>query len=66
MTIAAAKIARALLARLLFATHGLIVIWRVASIYKDIKFWLFGVCLVVLFLEGALLILQREGDETRW
>lgn len=66
MELPVAKLLRALLARLLFAVHGLVVIWRVASIYKDNIYWLFGICLIAIFIEGGLVIYQRHGNETTW
>lgn len=60
------KILRALAARLLFSIHGLIAIWRVASLYQDGIFWLFVLIIIAMFVEGILNVLQRQGAETRW
>lgn len=64
--VSATKVLRALSARFLFAAHGLLCTWRVASIYNNSIFWCFGLILVLIFVEGAVLIFYRRANESRW
>ena len=60
------KISKAILARLIFAVHGSIAIWRVTVIYDNVRyFYLFGT-LGCLFLETVLSICIRHGEELKW
>jgi hypothetical protein len=60
------KAIRALFARLLFVIHGLIAIWRIASVSGNPAYWMLAFILVVIFIEGALIIFTRRGNENRW
>ncbi len=60
------KVARALLARLLFVIHSLITIWQTVEIYQKQAYWSFSLITIAILIEGAVTLLQRGGDESRW
>ena len=60
------KVTRALLARAIFAVHSIVAIWRVCTYTQRPIYWVFIGVPLTLFLEGAVTILLRDGDEYKW
>ncbi|WAR14321.1 TMM26-like protein [Mya arenaria] len=57
------SISRALSVRLLFASHGVISIWRLADVTKERRYWYLSSTLVLLFLETMVIVVKRQGKE---
>uniref|UniRef100_A0A915IVS0 Transmembrane protein 26 n=1 Tax=Romanomermis culicivorax TaxID=13658 RepID=A0A915IVS0_ROMCU len=60
------KVMGALIARMLFAAHNIVAIWRLYDETEDMTFWLLGFAPILLFLEAAVTILWHQGDEYTW
>ena len=67
---------KAALARFLFGTHTLVIIWRVVSQEQEedvdrnmfetiLLYWMLIVGIIVLFLEGLYALCYRKGEELR-
>lgn len=66
MVFLALKVTKALIARILFATHSIIAVWRLYADGKNIYLMLIALAPVSLFLEAFVTILWRHGDEYKW
>lgn len=64
--IIAFKVTRALIARFLFALHSLVSIWILYAESRKTYYWAFAASPILLFVEGAVTILLRHGDEYKW
>jgi hypothetical protein len=60
------SVARALSVRLLFASHGVVSIWRLADVTNDNKFWYLSGTLALLLLEALITLVKRQGKEWKW
>ncbi|XP_045162299.2 transmembrane protein 26-like [Mercenaria mercenaria] len=60
------SVARAFSVRLLFASHGVVSIWRLANVTDENKFWYLAGTLVLLFLEAMVTLVKRQGKEWKW
>ncbi|OQV12982.1 putative Transmembrane protein 26 [Hypsibius exemplaris] len=65
-SLACFKVFKAILARLIFAVHGFIAIWRVTVIYENNRFYYLCGTLGCLVLETVLSICIRQGEELKW
>lgn len=65
-SLACFKVFKAILARLIFAVHGFVAIWRVVVIYKNNKFYYLCGTLGCLVLETVLSVCIRQGEELKW
>ncbi|XP_029651406.1 transmembrane protein 26-like isoform X1 [Octopus sinensis] len=59
-------IVRAIVVRMLFACHGLISLWRLYDVTKDLRFWYLAVTLVGLSFETAITVFKKDGKEWKW
>ncbi|KAL4221501.1 hypothetical protein ACF0H5_019758 [Mactra antiquata] len=60
------SIARALSVRLMFASHGVISIWRLTDVTRDARYWYLAGTLSLLVIECSVAILKRQGKEWKW
>ena len=58
--------ARAILVRVLFASHGLLAIWLLTVVTSKNKFWLAALSVVAMFIEGTFTIYKKRGREWKW
>jgi hypothetical protein len=65
-SLACFKVFKAILARLIFAVHGFIAIWRVTVIYNNNRFYYLCGTLGCLVLETVLSVCIRQGEELKW
>lgn len=59
-------IVRALLVRLLFATHGFIAIWRLYMVKGQIWCWYLSGALAGLLIETIVTLCKKKGKEWKW
>jgi hypothetical protein len=59
-------ILRAVLVRTLFASHGLITVWRLAEVTKNPYFWFIATALLGLAAETAFTIRKKRGHDWKW
>ncbi|XP_071109194.1 transmembrane protein 26-like [Haliotis cracherodii] len=59
-------IVRALLVRLLFATHGFIAIWRLYMVKGKIWCWYLSGALAGLLIETIVTLCKKKGKEWKW
>ena len=57
---------RAVGVRLLFASHGVVSIWRLADVSDDGRCWYLAATLGLLFLESLVTLVKRDGKEWQW
>jgi len=57
---------KAILTRIIFATHGFIAIWRVTKIKKDPYFWYLGASVLGLAFEGIFTLTIKSTQEWKW
>lgn len=60
------KVFRALLARVLFAVHGLTAVWRAAAMDGNLLLWIFAIPIILIFIEGGIRIVEFNSIEPRW
>lgn len=60
------SIARALSVRLLFASHGVVSIWRLTDVTNDARYWYLAGTLILLAIESLIAIFKRQGKEWKW
>lgn len=60
------SIYRALSVRLLFASHGIVSIWRLADVTHNHTYWYLASTLSLLIVEFAVTILKKKGKEWKW
>ena len=60
------SVTRAVGVRLLFASHGIVSIWRLADVSKDGRFWYLSGTLGLLFIESMVTLVKRQGKEWQW
>ena len=59
-------IARAIFVRLLFAIHGLTVVWRLYSVTGDPRYWYIITGLLLLVAEATVTLRKKKGNEWKW
>ncbi|KAH0549157.1 transmembrane protein 26 [Cotesia glomerata] len=57
---------KAVITRLLFASHGFIAIWQVTSFKKNPFYWYLSSPIVLLFFEGIFTIAIKTHQEWKW
>ena len=60
------SVTRAVGVRLLFASHGVVSIWRLADVSNDERFWYLAGTLGLLFIESLVTLVKRQGKEWQW
>ena len=60
------SVSRAVGVRLLFASHGVVSIWRLADVSNDGRYWYLAGTLGLLFLESLVTLVRRDGKEWKW
>ncbi|KAL8578233.1 hypothetical protein ACOMHN_040994 [Nucella lapillus] len=60
------SVARAVLVRLLFAVHGLISIWLLATVTREDRYWYMASGLGLLLLEMTVTLGKKGGKEWKW
>ena len=59
-------VVKAILIRIVFAAHSLLVAWRVTDITGDWHHWLLLVGNALLLLELLYTCIRRKGQEGKW
>jgi len=59
-------IAKAILTRIIFATHGFIAIWRATTIKNDPYYWYLASSILALFFEGIFTLTIKKNQEWKW
>ncbi|XP_070162126.1 transmembrane protein 26 [Polyergus mexicanus] len=57
---------KAILTRLVFASHGFIAIWQVTTFKKNPFFWYLSCPILLLFFEGIFTLTIKENQEWKW
>ncbi|XP_031841171.2 transmembrane protein 26 [Nomia melanderi] len=57
---------KAIITRLVFASHGFIAIWQVTTFKKNPLFWYLSCPILLLFLEGIFTLTIKENQEWKW
>ncbi|XP_011306880.1 transmembrane protein 26 [Fopius arisanus] len=57
---------KAIITRLVFASHGFIAIWQVATFKKNPLYWYLSCPILVLFFEGLFTLTIKENQEWKW
>ncbi|XP_070530693.1 transmembrane protein 26 [Cardiocondyla obscurior] len=57
---------KAIITRLVFASHGFIAIWQVTTFKKNPYFWYLSCPIVLLFFEGVFTLTIKESQEWKW
>jgi hypothetical protein len=59
-------IVKAILTRIIFATHGFVAIWRVTSIKHDPYYWYLASSILALTFEGIFTLTIKKNQEWKW
>ena len=59
-------ISRAIFVRIMFASHGLICLWRLHTVTSDARYWLISFGLFGLIGETAVTLYFKRGHEWKW
>ncbi|XP_035703787.1 uncharacterized protein LOC118434415 isoform X1 [Folsomia candida] len=57
---------KAILTRVIFATHGLVAIWRVTQIKNDPYYWYLCASILALMFEGVFTLTIKKNQEWKW
>ncbi|EZA62467.1 hypothetical protein X777_10097 [Ooceraea biroi] len=57
---------KAIITRLVFASHGFIAIWQVTTFKKNPFFWYLSCPILLLFFEGIFTLTIKENQEWKW
>ncbi|XP_025153993.1 transmembrane protein 26 [Harpegnathos saltator] len=57
---------KAIITRLVFASHGFIAIWQVTTFKKNPLFWYLCCPILLLFFEGIFTLTIKENQEWKW
>ncbi|XP_006559519.2 transmembrane protein 26 [Apis mellifera] len=57
---------KAIITRLVFASHGFIAIWQVITFKKNSLFWYLSCPILLLFFEGIFTLTIKENQEWKW
>ncbi|XP_012536452.1 transmembrane protein 26 [Monomorium pharaonis] len=57
---------KAIITRLVFASHGFIAIWQVTTFKKNPYFWYLSCPILLLFFEGIFTLTIKENQEWKW
>ncbi|XP_054016214.1 transmembrane protein 26 [Hylaeus anthracinus] len=57
---------KAIITRLVFASHGFIAIWQVTTFKKNPLFWYLSCPILLLFFEGVFTLTIKENQEWKW
>ena len=56
---------KAMITRLIFLLHSMVVVWRVTEVEGDL-FWLFAIPYLALIIEAMIVLLFRRAKEWKW
>ncbi|CAI9727618.1 Hypothetical predicted protein [Octopus vulgaris] len=57
---------KAVVSRSLFTTHGLICIWRLTVVKKNLLYWCMGGSILLIVLETIFTLKKKRGGEWKW
>ncbi|XP_063991452.1 transmembrane protein 26 [Diachasmimorpha longicaudata] len=57
---------KAIITRLVFASHGFIAIWQVTTFKKNPLYWYLSCPILLLFFEGLFTLTIKENQEWKW
>lgn len=57
---------KAIITRLVFATHGFVAIWQVTIFKKNSFYWYLSSPILLLFFEGVFTLTIKENQEWKW
>ncbi|KYQ59713.1 Transmembrane protein 26 [Trachymyrmex zeteki] len=57
---------KAIITRLVFASHGFIAIWQVTTFKRNSYFWYLSCPILLLFVEGIFTLTIKENQEWKW
>ncbi|KAG7212505.1 hypothetical protein KM043_012815 [Ampulex compressa] len=57
---------KAIITRLVFASHGFIAIWQVTTFKRNPLFWYLSCPILLLFFEGIFTLTIKENQEWKW
>ncbi|XP_076237125.1 transmembrane protein 26 [Calliopsis andreniformis] len=57
---------KAIITRLVFASHGFIAIWQVTTFKRNPLFWYLSCPILLLFFEGLFTLTIKENQEWKW
>ncbi|KAK0176829.1 hypothetical protein PV328_000931 [Microctonus aethiopoides] len=57
---------KAIITRLVFASHGFIAIWQVATFKKNPLYWYLSGPIILLFFEGIFTVTIKANQEWKW
>ena len=57
---------KAIITRLVFASHGFIAIWQVTTFKRNPYFWYLSCPILLLFFEGIFTLTIKENQEWKW
>ncbi|XP_076757001.1 transmembrane protein 26 [Xylocopa sonorina] len=57
---------KAIITRIVFASHGFIAIWQVTTFKKNPLFWYLSCPILLLFFEGIFTLTIKENQEWKW
>ncbi|KAK2584384.1 hypothetical protein KPH14_006769 [Odynerus spinipes] len=57
---------KAIITRLVFASHGFIAIWQVTTFKRNPLFWYLSCPILLLFFEGVFTLTIKENQEWKW
>ncbi|XP_059489086.1 transmembrane protein 26 [Neocloeon triangulifer] len=57
---------KAIVTRVVFGSHGLLAIWQVTILKKDLHFWYLSAPILLLFFEGIFTLTIKRSQEWKW
>ena len=57
---------KAIMTRLIFASHGFVTIWQVTTFKKSPIYWYLCCPIILLFFEGIFTLTIKENQEWKW
>lgn len=57
---------KAIITRLVFASHGFIAIWQVTSFKKNPIYWYLSTPIILLIFEGIFTVTIKTNQEWKW
>ena len=57
---------KAIITRLVFASHGFIAIWQVTNFKRNPLYWYLCSPILLLFFEGVFTLTIKENQEWKW
>ncbi|GBP13582.1 hypothetical protein EVAR_6926_1 [Eumeta japonica] len=57
---------KAVITRIVFASHGIIAIWQVTLLKDSIEYWYLASPILLLIVEGVFTLTIKENQEWKW